>query len=663
VNIRYGISRYGNITQYLPRDFQLTSLGFPSSLSGQVVRQQFPRFAISGYETLGRTGDAEDLTDVHTLQVSMTRMTGKQALKWGFESRVIRDVGYDVGYASGTYSFDQARTRGPDPVRDLLSGHSVASFLLGTPGSGSVDRNVAPAFQTVYYAAYVQDDFRITPKLTLNLGFRWEYEAPRTERYNQMTRGFAYDTPSPLQSKIPSLRLNGGMLFAGVNGQPRGQTDAMWRNFAPRFGLAYQLHPRVVLRTGYGIYYAGTTTMGRGTAASPGFSIATPMTTSVDGITPYDLLRNPFPNGLLSAIGASQGLMTLVGQSVSFTDVRRPMTYSQQYSFCFQVEPVRRLLIEATYSGNRGINLQNNNLNINQLTTEQMKLGDALLARVPNPFAPYVQIGSLATSSTTAGQLLRPYPQYTGVTLREYTDGSSTYHALLLKVERRFGRGLTFIGSYTNSKLIDNVGNRQDNYNLAAERALSSIHTPQRLTLAGVWEVPVGPGRRWAGGSNPVAKKLLEGWQLDWVGTMQTGFPLNVTSNVNTSQSQGGGQRPDSTGKSAKLEGPVKDRLNRYFDVTQFVNPAPFRFGNLARALPDVLGPGLHDWSISALKATHLGEKLRFELRGEAFNVWNHPAFTNPGTSFGTASFGRINDMANRANPARQIQLGAKLLW
>jgi hypothetical protein len=289
VNIRYGISRYGNITQYLPRDFQLTSLGFPSSLSGQVVRQQFPRFAISGYETLGRTGDSEDLTDVHTLQVSMTRMTGKQALKWGFESRVIRDVGYDVGYASGTYSFDQARTRGPDPVRDLLSGHSVALFLLGTPASGSVDWNVAPAFQTVYYAAYVQDDFRITPKLTLNLGFRWEYEAPRTERYNQMTRGFAYDTPSPLQSKIPSLRLNGGMLFAGVNGQPRGQTDAMWRNFAPRFGLAYQLHPRVVLRTGYGIYYAGTTTMGRGTAASPGFSIATPMTTSVDGITPYDL--------------------------------------------------------------------------------------------------------------------------------------------------------------------------------------------------------------------------------------------------------------------------------------------------------------------------------------------------------------------------------------
>ncbi|MFB3826797.1 MAG: carboxypeptidase regulatory-like domain-containing protein [Bryobacteraceae bacterium] len=663
LNIRYGVSRYGNITQYLPRDFQLSSLGFPTALSGQVVRQQFPRFQISGYETLGRTGDAEDLTDVHTLQVSMTRMTGQQALKWGFESRVIRDVGYDVGYASGTFSFDQARTRGPDPVRDLISGHSVASFLLGTPASGSVDKNVAPAFQTVYYGAYVQDDLRLTTRLTLNLGFRWEYEAPRTERYNQMTRGFAYDTPSPLQGRVPGLSLRGGLLFAGVDGNPRGQTDAMWRNFAPRFGLAYQLHPRVVLRTGYGIYYAGTTTMGRGTSASPGFSVATPMTTSIDGITPYDLLRNPFPNGLLPAVGASQGLMSLVGQSVSFTDVRRPMTYSQQYSFGFQVEPVRRLLIEATYSGNRGIHLQNSNLNVNQLTTEQLQLGDQLIARVPNPFAPYISIGSLAASTTTRAQLLRPYPHFTGVTLREFTDGSSTYHALLLKVERRFGAGLTFLGSYTNSKLLDNVGNRQNNYNLAAERSLSTIHTPQRLTVAGVWEVPIGPGRRWTGGSNPVARKLIEGWQLDWIGTMQTGFPLSVTSNTNTTQSQGGGQRPDSTGTSPKLEGPVSGRLGRYFDVKQFVNPAPYRFGNLARTLPDVLGPGLHDWSLSVLKTTRLGEKLRFELRGEAFNVWNHPAFANPGTSFGTASFGRINDVANRANPARQIQLGAKVLW
>jgi outer membrane receptor protein involved in Fe transport len=663
INIRYGISRYGNITQYRPRDFQLTSLGFPAALSGQVLRQQFPVISMTGIATIGRSGDAEDLTDAHTLQISMTRMSGRHSTKWGFETRVYRDVGYDVGNASGSYSFDPGRTRGPDPVRDLISGHSVASFLLGTPNSGSVDKNVAPAFQTVYYGAYLQDDFHVTPKLTLNLGFRWEFDAPRTERYDQMTRGFAYNTPSPLQARIPGLRLNGGLQFAKVNGQPRGQTDTYWRNFAPRIGIAYQLRPRVVIRTGYGVFFSGTTTLGRGNAASPGFSVATPMVTSIDGITPADRLSNPFPQGLVEPIGSSQGLLTLVGQSVSFTEVTRPITYSQQYSFGVQFEPLRNLLVETTYSGNRGIHLQNSNLNVNQLTTEQLKLGDALIARVNNPFAGIIQIGSLATATTTAAQLLRPYPHFTGVTLREFTDGSSTYHAFLLRIERRFSNGLTFIGSYSNSKLIDNVGNRQDNYNLAAERGLSTISTPQRLTVAGVWELPFGPGKHWSGGNNPVARKLLDGWQLDWIGTMQTGFPLSVTSSTNTTQSQGGGQRPNSTGKSAKLEGRIQNRLNRYFDVTQFVNPPAFQFGNVSRTLPDVLGPGLHDWSLSVLKTTRIGEHLKFQLRGEAFNVWNHPAFANPGTSFGTASFGRINDTANRANPARQIQLGAKLFW
>ena len=147
------------------------------------------------------------------------------------------------------------------------------------------------------------------------------------------------------------------------------------------------------------------------------------------------------------------------------------------------------------------------------------------------------------------------------------------------------------------------------------------------------------------------------------MGTLQTGNVLAITSSVNTTQSQGGGQRPDSTGKSAKLDGPVKHRLSQYFDTQQFMNPAPYTFGNVARTLPDVLGPGLHNWDISLIKDTRIGERLRFQFRTEAFNVWNHPAFGNPGTTFGMASFGRINEIANRANPARQIQLAGRLTW
>jgi hypothetical protein len=662
-NARYGLSRYGNVTEARPRDFQLSSLGLPKALDGQVVRQSFPIISITGIAGLGRSGDAEDFSDVHTLNTSMTRIGGRHTLKWGFESRVYRDVGNSVGNASGTFSFNDTRTRGPDPVRNLTSGHPIASFLLGTPASGSVDKNVATAFQNIFYGAFAQDDFRLSPRLTLNLGFRWEYEGPRTERFNQLIRGFAYNTPNPLQSAAPNLKVNGGLLFAAVNGQPRGQTDAIWKNFSPRFGLAYQLGPKLVLRTGYGVFFNGTTAAGRGTGASPGFSVATPMVTSLDGILPHDRLANPFPTGLLDPIGSSQGLLTLAGQGVTFTEVTRPISYSQQYSFGLQYSPSSNLLLEATYSGNRGIHLQNSNLNINQLTAAQLRQGDALIARVNNPFFGRITTGGLATTTTTPSQLQRPYPHFTGVTLREFNDGSATYHALLAKLERRFGRGLTFLASYTNSKLIDNIGTRQDNYNLAAERGLSAIHSPQRLVMTGVWEIPVGPGQRWMPGGNAVSRRLLEGWQLNWIGSLQTGIPLAVTSSVNTTQSQGGGQRPNSTGKSARLVGPVKDRLNRYFDTLQFANAAPYQFGNLARTLPDVLGPGLHNWDLSLFKTTSITERVKFQLRCEAFNVWNHPAFGNPGLSFGTASFGRINEVANRANPARQFQLAGRMSW
>jgi len=663
LNVRYGVSRFGNITEYRPRDFQLSSLGFPQALDSQVVRQSFPVISIAGIQSIGRTGDAEDLSDVHTLQVNMTRIGSRHSLKYGFEPRVYRDVGNSVGNASGTFSFNDARTRGPDPVRNLISGHSVASFLLGTANSGSVDKNVATAFQNIFYSAYLQDDIRATSKLTLNLGFRWEYEGPRTERYNQMIRGFAYNTPSPLQPLAPNLTVNGGLMFAAVDGQPRGQTNVVWKNFSPRFGLAYEVNRKLVIRTGYGVFFAGTTTQGRGTAASPGFSVATPMLASIDGVNPTDRLSNPFPNGLLNPIGSTQGLLTLIGQGVTFTEVTRPISYSQQYSFGFQYSPMENLLIEATYSGNRGIHLQNSNMNINQLTTEQMGLQDALLVRVPNPFLGRISVGTLSATTVTRAQLLRPYPHFTGVTLREFTDGSATYHAFLFKLERRFAKGFTFLASYTNSKMLDDIGGRQNVYNRAAERSLSTIHSPQRLVMTGVYELPIGPRQKWLTGGNSISRKLLEGWQLNWIGTLQTGTPLSVTSAVNTTQSQGGGQRPNSTGASPKFEGPVKDRMARYFDTSRFANPAPYQFGNLSRTLPDVLGPGLHNWDISVIKDTRIGERLRFQLRGEAFNIWNHPAFADPGVSFGTPSFGRINNIANRANPARQIQLAGRLAW
>jgi len=664
LNARFGLIRYGNVVEYRPADFQLTSLGFPAGLSGQVVQQIFPTVSISGITTIGYTGQEESLDNVYTLQTNMTRIGARHTLKWGGDVRVYQDVGLSVGAASGAYSFNQAFTRGPDPLATTsVSGHSVASFLLGTPNGGSIPKNVGPAFQNVYYAAYLQDDFRMSSRLTVNLGLRYDYEGPRTERYNQMTRGFAFNDDNPLQSRVRGLVLKGGLQFAGVGGQPRGQTDQGHLQFAPRLGIAYQVMPKVVIRTGYGIFYAGTTNLGGGTAASPGFSVSTPMVTSIDSVTPHHRLANPFPDGLLNPIGASEGLLTLAGQGASFVDVSRPVTYTQQYSFGIQFEPARNLLIETTYVGNRGLHLQNNDLQLNQLTEEQLRLGTALLARVNNPFAGFIQTGILANPTVAQAQLIRPYPHFTGVTMRQPTIGSATYHAFQMKVERRFSRGLTFLLGYTNAKLMDDVGGRQSHSNLKAERSLSLINRPQRLVISGVWHVPVGPGHQWTGGSNPAVRKILGGWELDWVSTFQGGQPLNITSSVNSTNSQGGGQRPNSTGRSAKLEGSVSSRVDRYFDTVQFVDAPAFQFGNVARTLADVRGPGVHNWDMSIVKNTGLSEKMRLQFRCEIFNAWNHPAFANPGTSLGAGSFGRISDIAHRASPARQIMLAMKLLW
>ncbi|HEU0141144.1 MAG TPA: TonB-dependent receptor [Bryobacteraceae bacterium] len=659
LNLRYGFTRYGDSDDF--QDFSIAELGMPASLAAAVSNAHFPDIGISGYEGLGDSGDSRTRQNVHSFQANMTRIGSSHNLKWGFDHRMYQANYQDTGNASGSFSFNPNFTRGPDPVSNTNTGHAVASFLMGTPSSGSIDNNVQPAFFNKYYGLYLQDDFRVTRSLTLNLGLRYEYETPRMERHDRMVRGFAYDTPSPIA--IPGRQLLGGLQFAGAGGEPRYQWNPQRTNFAPRFGIAWQIDPRVVFRAGYGIFRAGASDFGGGTAASPGFSATTPMVTSLDGVTPVHRLSNPFPDGLLAPIGSSEGLRTLTGQSIAFVDVNGRVPYTQQFSAGFQVQTPGNFVIDASYSGSRGTGLSIGNVNINQLPVEELARGGALQQSVPNPFFGQFASGVLASANTTLGQLLRPYPHFNSVTTRNPTVGNSTYHAALLKVERRMANGLTFLASYTVSKLIDDVGAPQNNYNIRGERALSVFDRPQRLVVSGLYELPFGPGKALTGGSSPIVHRIIGGWQLNWISTFMSGAPLAVTSQVNTTGSLGGSQRPDSTGVSPALEGPNRSRLDRYFDTSQFRAAAPFTFGNLSRQLPDVRGPGLHNWDISLIKNTNIAETVRLQIRGEAFNAFNLPAFDNPATSFGASTFGRISAVQNRANPARQIMLGMKLLW
>jgi hypothetical protein len=321
------------------------------------------------------------------------------------------------------------------------------------------------------------------------------------------------------------------------------------------------------------------------------------------------------------------------------------------------------MVIEGNYSGSRGTALSSGNINLNQLTEQNMLLGGVLQQSTPNPFFGLFPTGILSSRNTTVGQMIRRYPHFNTVQVRNPTIGNSTYHAALIKLERRMARGLMFLASYSISKLIDDAATPQNSYNLAAERAISDLDRPQRLIVSGVYELPFGPGQAFSGGSNPVVRRLIEGWQLNWVSTFMSGQTLAITSNVNTTGSLGGSQRPNSTGVSAAKSGPSRERIEQYFDTSQFTFAPAFTFGNLSRRLPDVRGPGLQNWDLSLIKNTTIREQVRLQFRFEAFNAWNLTAFANPGTQLGAGAFGRISEVQNRANPARQLMLGLKLLW
>src|SRR5581483_3926334 len=255
LNLRWGFSRYADPTHNPSEGFDITTLGFPKSLRDQTVFLMYPRFEVSGLTNMGRDGGSNPTEDTQTYQASVTNIRGAHTLKLGGDLRVIRQNQFSAGYGSGRYAFTRAYTQGPDPLRATnTGGNALASFLLGTPASGSVDKAVALSFQNLYGAVFAQDDFKVTRRLAFNLGMRWDHEGARTERYDRMTRGFAFGQPNPLQ--VPGMKLQGGLLYAGVNGQPRGQTDTYWRVFAPRFGFAYSLNSKTVVRGGFGIFWS-----------------------------------------------------------------------------------------------------------------------------------------------------------------------------------------------------------------------------------------------------------------------------------------------------------------------------------------------------------------------------------------------------------------------
>lgn len=643
--------------------FKPSSLGLPETIDRVVDRLMFPRFAASGFVNLGGSDHRFSSFNNISAMTSLSHVRGTHTLKFGFEARLIRSNVWEARSA-GTFSFNAGFTQGPDPLRARSdAGHSIASLLLGTgrPGDRLIQNWKNVASQSYYFAGYIQDDWRVSPRLMLNAGLRYDVDTPRTERFNRMNY-FDPDTRSPLADVVPGMsNLKGGLVFVGVDGRSRYQFETDKFNFAPRLGLAYQFTPRLVLRAGYGHIYGASMKQAAGTVGPFGFRVEYPWVTTLDGITPFNLLRDPYPQGFREAPGASEGLLTQVGANIQAVLFDTGTPWSQQWNLTLQHEFGPDLFLEVGYVGNRGRRLHastEGGLNLNQLDPRHMALGSKLNELVDNPFFGIVNQGVLVAPKISRAQLLRPFPQFTDVIPLRISDASSWYNAFQVTAKKRMSGGLQFEGSYVWSKTFDEGTSHQDSYNIRASRALSAEDVAHRFIIAYIYELPFGRNQFIGKDVHRVVDWLIGGWQINGITNLQSGTPLSFSAS-NTAGLFNPATRPNNNGKSGKLEGKAQERLNRWFDTSVFSQPEPFTFGNMGPGSPDIRSDAVWNFDVSLFKEFRR-ERPRAQFRIEALNAFNTPRFGNPNTSVISGSFGRVS---SQANAPRQIQFGLKFLW
>jgi hypothetical protein len=666
LNVRYGFSRFLVNSQADNYGTDMSGMGFPASFVNALAVRAIPQIAISNFTTISSaTKLNRSAEDTHTLRGALTRIVGRHTLKFGAEGRLIRSNSGSLGSAAaGSFSFDSVFTRGPNPqAANVLGGYGLASFLLGLAASGSVANNAATADQMPYYGFYAQDDIRIGRRLTMNFGLRYEVEGGYTERYNRLNRGFDTTSDSPIaaaakanyaQSPIAEVpaaqfQVKGGLLFAGVNGQPRALSEIQRTNWAPRAGAAYQLTPKTVLRGGFGIFY------GAGTLSSEtrnGFSATSTFVGTIDGgLTPVNRLSDPYPTGLRAPTGASEGLMTYTGQGVSFTNTGRRQPLARQYQFGIQRELGWQTLAEAAYAGawttKLAVDRQWNAIPAavrDQAEQTFRSTGRNILAdSVSNPFRNgLITGGSLAGATTSRGQLTRPYPQFTSVTAGATPLGSIRYDSLQGKVSKRFSSGVSFIGAYTWMKQLERVRflNDQDTEPV---KELGEFDYGHRFTISGTYELPFGQGRALLSSAGGLARRLVEGWQMNVIYIAQGGVPLTVSG-------------AQSLGRSAKLDNPT---VGKWLDTSAFRQTLTLEQAGTSR-LPDVRSAGKNNIDFSIYKSTNLTETWKLQFRVESFNTFNRPEYSSPATSYSSSTFGVVTSTNTFA---RQLQFGLKLLW
>lgn len=665
LNLRTGLQRYltanvnGKRKEATPSD-----LGFSSTFVGQ-ASPYFPFFDFGGsplgsteFTGAGQTSGNITPDQINNLDATWSKIAGRHTLKLGGQGRLERTYDVTPGYNAGAFKFDRTASNLDPQVTTAGSGDAVASFLMGV-GKSSIDLQSLPARQAKSLAFFVQDDFSVTSKLKLNLGLRWDWSGPMTDRYNAMTGTFDENAASPLAAQVKNspgvascsacANLRGGLTFPGVGGRSRNVYDASLKNFGPRAGFAYALNGKTALRGGFGMFY-GPIWYDPGQPA--GYSQTTTSVLYSASQVPINLIDNPFPNGILQPTGASSGLATNIGTAISFVDPHTREPRSFQSSFEVQRELPWSMLLSVGYTYNKVDRLPVNQ-ELNVYPESLFVQGASVLnRRVDNPFAGLVPGFALNQTQIAYSSLLVPYPQFTKVTKLYSPIGDSRYDGVQMQLTKRFSHGLSMSVAYTVSKKLGHFG-YQNPFDNELERTVDPYDITQSFVPNGAWELPWGRNR-WVWKDMPGwLDHIIGGWQINWMARISSGKPYQLgadtipVAGVDPNDVEGG------------------QRLDQWINRDAYtLNTDPYRPRRWSSISGRLREPPTHSLDFGLMKNFQITERVKLQFINNWINATNTPQWFGSTGACNTASkscFGQIAGFQTQSNYPRQIQFAGRI--
>ena len=684
VTLRYGYTRFID-DDTLATEYDPSTLGFSSTYLNSMQVKKFPIVNVSDYDSMGAIDPTPRNWYSWGANGAVSKLLGSHTVKLGFDYRTIGNETQSFSGGAGVLNFDRYYTSS-NPLSNGTtgaspSGNALASLLLGYPSGdpGNQSRiGVSSPFNAFvhYFGGYAQDDWRVGPKFTLNYGVRLEHETGLMEENNGFT--VAFDRTLNPGGALGAVVVNGqpvrgGLVYAGQNGANEYQGDPPALKFSPRVGAVYSINPKTVVRAGYGVYWAPWNYQGVGSAnyGQIGFSRNTFI--SQGQFSPSVTVDNPFPRGADQPVGNALGALTGVGSQIEFIDQDKKAPYIQQYSVDVSRELPGSIAIGFEYVGatGRDLGLGGSNdgvININQVNPSFLSLGPALLEQVPNPFfgLPAGQGKSVSSPTVQRRELLRPFPQFNDILMRQSTLGKSQYHAAVLKFEKRVTNGWGGRVNYTFSRLEDNQFGESNffsrnttealnAYDIDAEYGLGLLDVPHKITIAPIIELPFGEGKRWATGG--FAARVLGDWTISSIISIESGFPVAIASNTNNTNIFTRMQRVNLTGVEPATEGSDFERIappagascvvsecgtGLWLNPAAYSVPAAFTLGTSPRTDGDVRTPARNNWDFVANKALRFGSRVRGEVRFEVLNITNTVKVRGPIHTLGSSTFGQI---------------------